>query len=62
MLLVRSWKEEWNIKVKSADVPSFKSKAEIAEVTDPGLMNSPRAAVVSLSSPDKPATVKTGYA
>lgn len=49
-------------KVKSADAPSFKSKAEMAEVIDPGLRDSPRAAVVSLTSPDKPATVRTGYA
>lgn len=54
--------KEWDIKVKSADAPSFKSKAEMAEVIDPGLRDSPRAAVVSLTSPDKPATVRTGYA
>lgn len=46
----------------SADVSSFKSKAApLAEVTDPGLLKSPRAAVVSLTSPGKPATVRTDY-
>lgn len=62
MLLVRSWREEWDIKVKNAESSSFKSKAEMAEVIGPGLRNSPRAAVLSLTSPDKPTTVKTGYA
>lgn len=57
--------EEWDIKVKSADASSsdassVKSKAEMAEVIDPGLRDSPRAAVVSLTSPDKPATVRSG--
>lgn len=62
MLLVRSWREEWDIKMKSADVSSFKSTAETAEATDPGLMNSPRAAGVALTSPEKPPTVRTGCA
>lgn len=62
MLLVRSWREEWDIKVKSVGISSFKSKAEMAEETVPGLMNSPRAAGVTLTSPDKSATLRTGYA
>lgn len=46
VLLMRSRRKERDLKVKSAE-HSCESKAEMAEVTDPGLMNSSRAAVAS---------------
>lgn len=62
MLLVRPWRKEGDIKVHGAEVSSPQSKAETAEVTDPGTDEFAPGRCDLSTSPDRPATFRTGHA